>query len=80
AFPRQPAKATAEAVAAFAVIHWRRPQAPGIFCASQFVRLQKILNTAVVETVDGANPIADFVATHYGDWPAPEIFVFNKPT
>ena len=46
AFPRQPAKATAEAVAAFAVIHWRRPQAPGIFCASQFVRLQKILNTA----------------------------------
>jgi hypothetical protein len=36
----------AEAVAAFAVIHWRRPQAPGIFCASQFVRLQKILNTA----------------------------------
>ena len=20
---------------------------------------------------------ADFVATHYGDWPAPEIFVVN---
>ena len=35
------------AVAAFAVIHWRQPQAPGIFCASQFARLQIILNTAL---------------------------------
>jgi hypothetical protein len=23
---------------------------------------------------------ADFVATHYGDWPAPEIFVVNTKT
>jgi len=23
---------------------------------------------------------ADFVATHYGDWPAPEIFVINTAT
>lgn len=23
---------------------------------------------------------ADFVATHYGDWPAPEIFVINTPS
>ena len=36
----------AKAVAAFAVIHRRRPQAPGIICASQFAHLQKILNTA----------------------------------
>ena len=36
----------ADAVAAFAVIHRRRPQAPGIICASQFARLQIILNTA----------------------------------
>ena len=36
----------AEAVAAFAGIHRRQPQAPGIICASQFARLQKILNTA----------------------------------
>ena len=26
---------------------------------------------------DGNTP-ADFVATHYGDWPAPEIFVLNE--
>ena len=49
AFPRQPAKATAEAVAAFAVIRWRHPQAPGIIYTPQFVRLQKILNTAIHE-------------------------------
>ena len=36
----------AVAVAAFAGIQWRRPQAPGIICASQFACLQKILNTA----------------------------------
>lgn len=32
----------------------------------------------VVETPDDSNPVADFVATHYGDWPAPEIFVINE--
>lgn len=26
----------------------------------------------------GAITVTDFVATHYGDWPAPEIFVINK--
>ena len=36
----------AHAVAAFAGIQWRRHQAPGITCASQFACLQKILNTA----------------------------------
>lgn len=30
-------------------------------------------------TDDDALP-ADFVATHYGDWPAPETFVINTPT
>ena len=35
----------AVAVAAFAGILWRRPQAPEIICASHFARLQKILNT-----------------------------------
>lgn len=28
-------------------------------------------------TVAGVTTPADFVATHYGDWPAPEIFVVN---
>ena len=36
----------AVAVAAFAGILRRRPQAPGIICATQFARLQKTLNTA----------------------------------
>ncbi len=26
----------------------------------------------------GAITVTDFVATHHGDWPAPEIFVINK--
>ncbi len=37
----------AVAVAAFAGFQRRRPQAPEIICASQFARLQKILNTAI---------------------------------
>lgn len=37
----------AVAVAAFAGILRRRPQAPGIICATQFARLQIILNTAL---------------------------------
>ena len=28
-------------------------------------------------TTNGVTTPADFVATHYGDWPAPEIFVVN---
>ena len=36
----------ADAVAAFAGIQRRRPLAPEIICASQFARLQKILNIA----------------------------------
>ena len=43
----------ADAVAASAVIHWRRPQAPGIICMSQFARLQKILNTALMDRNTG---------------------------
>lgn len=39
-----------------------------------------ILETQKEETTDGITTTtpADFVATHYGDWPAPEIFVENK--
>ena len=36
----------------------------------------------VIETATTVNNVttpADFVATHYGDWPAPEIFVVNTP-
>ena len=29
-------------------------------------------------TTNGVTTPADFVATHYGDWPAPEIFVINE--
>ena len=38
-----------------------------------------ILETQKEETTDGITTTtpADFVATHYGDWPAPEIFVQN---
>ena len=36
------------------------------------------VSLTVVETPDEDNPVADFVATHYGDWPAPEIFVINE--
>ena len=31
-------------------------------------------------TTNGVTTPADFVATHYGDWPAPEIFVVNTAT
>ena len=41
----------AVAVAAFAGFQWRRPQAPGIICASQFACLQKILNTAELRAI-----------------------------
>ena len=37
----------------------------------------------VIETATTVNNVttpADFVATHYGDWPAPEIFVVNTKT
>ena len=33
-------------------------------------------NVTVIETATNTTP-ADYVATHYGDWPAPEIFVIN---
>lgn len=33
-----------------------------------------------VVAIDSADSLADFVATHYGDWPAPEIFVMNQKT
>lgn len=36
----------------------------------------KQLGADVVETATATTP-ADFVATHYGDWPAPEILVVN---
>ena len=39
--------------------------------------VKQLGDTTVVETADAANPMVDFVATHYGDWPAPEIFVLN---
>ena len=39
----------AKAVAAFAGIQRRQPQAPEIICASQFARLQKILNIAILD-------------------------------
>ena len=34
----------------------------------------------VATTVGNVTTPADFVATHYGDWPAPEIFVVNTAT
>lgn len=34
----------------------------------------------VATTVGNVTTPADFVATHYGDWPAPEIFVVNTQT
>ena len=35
------------------------------------------LNTNIHAEGNGTAP-ADFVATHYGDWPVPEIFVVNE--
>ena len=57
----------------------------GKFCLQTVAQLRKNKNNNdsgislnVVETPDDSNPVADFVATHYGDWPAPEIFVINE--
>ena len=36
------------------------------------------VSLTVVEKASETNPVADFVATHYGDWPAPEVFVINE--
>lgn len=33
--------------------------------------------TDLIETASDTDPYTDYVVTHYGDWPAPEIFVFN---
>jgi len=35
------------------------------------------VNKTETTNEDGKTTPADFVATHYGDWPAPEIFVIN---
>lgn len=32
-----------------------------------------------VKQLSGANDMTDFVTTHYGDWPAPEVLVVNVP-
>ena len=36
------------------------------------------LGESSVNTAATLTAPADFVATHYGDWPAPEIFVMNE--
>ena len=40
-------------------------------------RLGASLTTEVKDDSGNVTTPADFVATHYGDWPAPEIFVVN---
>ena len=57
-FPATCQGQAAVAVAAFAGFQWPQPQAPGIICASQFARLQKILNTAVSDPLGRSQPEA----------------------
>ena len=52
----------------------------GKYNLKSVARLGASLTTEVKDDSGNVTTPADFVATHYGDWPAPEIFVLNTPS